>query len=84
MTIQELRTNYIESNPEGLFFDDKMLKRYGESISRMRVTGKGVVHTRNCGDVICYEVVAQQKGITGNSEARYYFDTDSFAMMHPA
>ena len=84
MTIQELRDNYIKYNPDGLFFDYEMLKRYGESISRMRVTGKGVLHTRNCGDVICYEVLAQQKKVTGIKDVRYYFDVDTFAMMIPA
>ena len=84
MTIQELRNNYIQKQPDGLFFDNEMLKRYGESISRMRVTGKGVVHTRNCGDVICYEVIAQQKGVIGESEARYYFDVETFEMFSPA
>lgn len=80
MTVKELKENYIKHNPEGMFFDEDMMKRYGESIDRMRVTGKGVVHTRNCGNIIAWELVAGQKTITGHREARYYFDEDTFEM----
>ena len=84
ISIAELRTNYIEKNPDGHFFDADMLARYGESVDRMKVTGKGVLKTRNCGDVIAYEVVATQRSILGDREARYYFDEDTFEMFTPA
>lgn len=84
MNIYELKSNYTEKNPDGLFFDSDMLARYGESIDRMKVTGKGVMHTRNCGDVIAYEVVAEQENILGTREVRYYFDEETFEMFVPA
>ena len=84
MNIYELKSNYTEKNPEGMFFDADMLARSGERIDRMKVTGKGVMHTRNCGDVICYEVVAEQENILGTREVRYYFDEESFEMFVPA
>lgn len=82
--IYEIRSDYIEKNPEGKFFDPEILAAYGESLDRMRVTGKGVIKTRNCGDVICYEVVATSKDFTGYHEKRYYFDVDTFEMFLPA
>lgn len=84
LSIYELKANYTDKNPEGMFFDTDMLARYGESIDRMKVTGKGVMHTRNCGDVICYEVVAEQENILGTREVRYYFDEETFEMFVPA
>lgn len=84
MTVQELRENYTRKNPDGRFFDANMLQRYGESLDRMRVTSKGVIHTRNCGDVIAWELIAEQVGICGHREVRYYFDEDTFEMFVPA
>ena len=84
MTVRELKWNYKKRNPEGLFFDSDMLKRYGESLDSMRVTRKGIVHTRNCGDVIAWELIAEQKSITGTREVRYYFDEETFEMFLPA
>lgn len=84
MTIQEIKENYIKRYPDGQFFDEEIMKRYGESIDRMRVTGKGVMSTRNFGDVIAWEVVATQRGVIGESEVKYYFDVDTYEMFLPA
>ena len=84
MSIAELKENYIANNPDGHFFDDDMLARYGESLERMRITGKGVMRTRGYGDVIVYEVIAEQETILGNREMRYYFDEDTFELFMPS
>lgn len=84
MTINEIMDGYKRQFPEGAFFDPEMLKRYGESIERMRVTGKGVVNTRGFGDVIAWEVIAQRETILGLEEARYYFDAETFELIKSA
>ena len=81
MTINEIMDGYKRQFPEGAFFDPEMLKRYGESMGRMRVTGKGVIHTRGFGDVIAWEVIAQRESILGPEEARYYFDAETFELI---
>lgn len=81
MTIYDIKEEYQKRYPEGCFFDDDMLKRYGESLRRMRVTGKGVVHSRGWGDVIAYEVIAERENLLGTEEARYYFDSETFEMI---
>lgn len=81
MTINEIKDGYKRQFPDGAFFSEDMLKRYGESLGRMRVTGKGVVHTRGWGDVIAWEVIAQRESILGPEEARYYFDAETFELI---
>lgn len=82
--IYEIRSEYMGRYPEGRFFDPDMMAMYGESLDNMKVTGKGVVKTRNCGDVICYEVLATTQDFTGYHEKRYYFDVDTFELFMPA
>lgn len=81
MTIYDIRDGYKRQFPEGAFFDADMLKRYGESLERMRVTGKGVIHTRGWGDVIAYEVIAQRESILGIEDVHYYFDAETFELI---
>ena len=81
MTIYDIRDGYKKQFPDGNFFNEDMMKRYGESMDRMRVTGKGVIHTRGFGDVIAWEVIAQREGILGMEEARYYFDAETFELI---
>jgi hypothetical protein len=78
MTIYDIKDEYQKRYPEGCFFDEEMLKRYGESLRRMRLTGKGVVHSRGFGDVIAYEVLSQRESFTRTEDVRYYFDADTF------
>ena len=85
MDVRTLIQQYRANNPEGKFFNREILRDYGESINRMRVTGKGVIRTREGYNIIAYELVAVQVNPWfGTREKRYYFDEDTFEVVCPA
>lgn len=85
MEVYELRDRYLESNPDGHFFDKETLKFFGERWSDMKVSKdlvdikdyRGNVHT-------CYELVSKQRNAPGGTRTAYhYFDKDTFDLVYP-
>lgn len=84
MTVRNLIQQYRAHQPGGLFFNRDVLANYGERISDMKVTGKGVIETRSSGSFICWELVTVQRHpLLGSRQKRYYFDADTFAEIIP-
>lgn len=84
ITVRNLIQQYRAYNPEGHFFDKKILFQYGESISKMKVNGKGVVITREGDCRICYELETEQMiPEFGRRQKRYYFDETDFSVVVP-
>ena len=84
ITVRNLIQQYRSHQPGGRFFDRDILENYGESINRMKVSGKGVIQTRDGSDHICYELQAVQKlPFYDERIKRYYFDENDFSVITP-
>lgn len=81
MTIYELKRNY-EEKQKGHFFDKETLKFFGQTLSKMRVTKDITVTDYRGNKHNCYCVSA-----TGRIEGKitnnlYYFDSETFEIVH--
>lgn len=84
ITVRNLIQQYRAHHPDGRFFDRDTLKHFGESIGRMKVSGKGVILTRDGENRICYELQAEQRiPEFGRRIKRYYFDDADFSVVVP-
>jgi hypothetical protein len=80
MTVDNLISNYRQSQPKGHFFDPDTLKFFGERYSEMRVLKELAEKTDYSGKKHkCYVLSSyQRKAPGGPRRAYHYFDAETF------
>ena len=84
MTVRELVKQYRAHQPDGVFFNRDTLSFYGERIEDMKITGRGVITSRDGVSAVCWELRTLQKHPRlGRRYKLYYFNVDTYDIVMP-